>query len=41
MPFRSRNGGVPLQAMWKKIEEAEDFVEEEVRVAVESRNKGW
>jgi len=28
-------------AMWKEIEEAEEFVEEEVRVAVESGNEGW
>jgi len=27
--------------MWKEIEEAEEFVEEEVRAAVESRNEGW
>jgi len=27
--------------MWKEIEEAEEFVEEEVRAAVESGNEGW
>jgi len=29
------------RAMWKKIEEAEEFVEEEVRAAVENGNEGW
>jgi len=28
-------------AMWKEIEEAEEFVEEEVRAAVESGNERW
>ena len=27
--------------MWKEIEEAEEFVEEEVRAAVESGNERW
>ena len=29
------------RAIWKEIEGAEEFVEEEVRVAVESGNKKW
>jgi len=28
-------------AMWKEIEEAEEFVKEEVKAAVKSRNERW
>ena len=32
---------VDRKVIWKEIEKAEEFVEKEMRVAVESRNEQW